>query len=777
MKRIFPVFLTILLLVSVFAAAEPNHVHRSSYAYTPLDGSSHTVSEYCSDPDCGMELKRYDEEHRFSEGFCSKCGYACPHDSTHTESIPVEGENDYQWDGAYLTYTVLKITCCEQCGQELNREVKEEKILHETHTNPVHISYNNENDIIHTEKLACSLCGTEYTVSEVHEWTHISYFQEEETHTDVLRCNSCGAMKEIVQEHSYEQTGLRVVGDSGHIREVICTVCGMKRDMPLEEHQLSFLFWSGNEQGHWKYNKCDVCQRVVSNINAYEPHKMEGDEYKTCSVCGYSDNHWGHTLWESDIDGYIILDNKLHRAYGECDTCGGKIYQVSYHSFNPVTQVCDQCGYQRDDCLHDPVVTVNKEMASEWNHCYHYACKKCGKEWNGEMMKHTFRFNGYLTEKATLLTHTIEMECIFCGYKKITEQEHASEITITPEGHTVHCTECDYKKTEQHHLVGADKAECEFCGYVDHVHHWVLDHIGTHNTYCFDVFKCDHPGCPETKNGDGRWHDLDMADVTHIPIDLNDNVHKVVYTCPYCQNIIEDMQRESHTFGADHTCKICGYVHSPKFELKTDEKNIHHTWEECSCGAKQNEQTTAHRYVSEYTTVDETKHRFVYLCEICGRTLSDITENHDIEGGVCKLCGYGENTVNEELVPNAGDVTVPENGNVSVPDAGEAPALPAELQQLLKGGWFTLTVQGTEVSCTIALEKTEDSPEMTLVLLPEFESPEDILLSVTAESLRQMKACGVTQLKLELAEEILLAVDVDGLLDGAEVPEGMIIRP
>ena len=43
--------------------ADNNHIHREAAFYTPIDENTHEVSKYCTDPDCGMELSRYEEEH------------------------------------------------------------------------------------------------------------------------------------------------------------------------------------------------------------------------------------------------------------------------------------------------------------------------------------------------------------------------------------------------------------------------------------------------------------------------------------------------------------------------------------------------------------------------------------------------------------------------------------------------------------------------------------------------------------------------------------------
>lgn len=98
--------------------------------------------------------------------------------------------------------------------------------------------------------------------------------------------------------------------------------------------------------------------------------------------------------------------------------------------------------------------------------------------------------------------------------------------------------------------------------------------------------------------------------------------------------------------------------------------------------------------------------------------------------------------------------------------------IPEELQQLLKGEWFTLSVGGAEVHCEVALEKAEDSEEMSVILTPDRCSLEDAVLTVTADGLRQLDACGVTLLKMRYnGNEILLSDGLTALLKDIEEKE------
>ncbi len=761
--------LTALCLCTLAGAeTESNHIHREAAAYTPIDDRTHEVSKYCTDPDCGMELSRYEEEHSFADGTCSKCGHACPHSSTHTESIPVEGENDYKWDGAYLTYTVLKITCCEKCGTELSRNVGEERLLHETHTNPVHISYSNENKNSHTEKLACSLCGTVYSVSRSHQWVQAGCYETDskDTHTVIMHCSQCGAVEERTQNHSLREARRETVDNSFCVQVLQCSECGKEIRMEPVQHSFSLeryvsgtLF--GGERFHNRVLKCDLCS--FSYVEQNEPHQWK---YGVCTLCGEKkvpDHEHRNNDYENAV--FTSCSATEHFRCLLCSVCGQPSERPTPepHRFDPATGICRDCGYARDGHAHEVDLVYDENLSDDEHHVFTGVCSICGRTVieNGE---HTVSNKTYTNSDDNTCIET--GICTRCGHASVKRLHHSSDYSFIPreETHYYYCKNCKGRFCEAPHTyVEQDgKLRCAACGYereapAPHEHQLVFSYAfaDDQKRMCRWVYTCSECGLDycELKNheplGDAGY---DAAD---------DERHIATFFCRYCQKMVK--VSEKHIFENDK-CVYCGmYVHIHSFEEYSSAVDPHLYYYQCRCGKIDREEIRPCELQSRYRVLSETQHEFRYECVICGAVKGKSTVNHIFVNGICETCGYVQGTD----VPVENDALTGEGKDYS---NAAVTVLSGNSEFTLRGSlllpWHVLAIDRKAVECLPEVYLPEGAQRPVCVFRPE-NVPEDGFyeMLLTRQQMRDLVLSGIGSLRVEInGYEIVILTDVTDVL-------------
>lgn len=773
-NRLFPALLLMLALLvfCTLAAAESNHIHREAVVYTPIDAGTHEVTKYCADPDCGEVLDMHEEEHSFSAGACSKCGYACPHSSKHTESIPVEGENDYKWDGAYLTYTALKITCCETCGQELSREVREERMLHQKHTSPVHISYINENKISHTENLVCSLCGTEYSVTESHKWEQIGCYatDSEETHTVVMHCAQCGALEEKSEKHNTREARWESGKNQTCIQVLQCTACRKEIRTEPVEHLYKTAQWVTGGVTEAEYHKrvlqCSRCSYAIVQKN--EPHRMERG---VCTVCGYTAKP-DHKHDSVNSNEYTAISSTEHYVIEKCRICGlllGGAIITRPHRYDAATGVCMECGYARDGHPHEVELTYNETLSNDERHVLSGVCRVCGMTVM-ETGEHTVK-----TAKYEYLDDEFDLEtgiCTRCGHTSVKKTRHkwlSENLQYDGETHWQYCRMCKTKMREAKHAYAEmnGKLYCEACEYrrektAPHEHQLVYSHAipsRSQRDRCLWVYTCSECGLDFSRPADHQKG----GNVEYIQYD--EKIHKAKFCCVKCNSIT--MIEEPHTPEND-VCVDCGmHVHVHSFEERRSAVDPHLYYWECRCGKIDREETTPCELQPRYHVLSETQHEFRYECVICGDAKGRSTADHVFVNGMCEACGYAQGTpvpVENDALPIAGAPAPDAEVSVQTDNGG----ITLRASMLLP--WHVLAIDGKAVECVPDISKPEDDAPAVCVLRPE-NVPEDGIyeMLLTLQQTRDTVASGIGSLRVEInGYEILVLKDTADLLSRME---------
>jgi uncharacterized cupredoxin-like copper-binding protein len=200
-----------------------------------VDGTTCSVTgegilyQYCED--CGANLKREslgtiteERSHYFVNGVCEYCGYSneCKH--TDTYSYTYADLADSYSDINDISHTVhgdiVTCTCCNVCGAELQRTVKENGTLTENH------NYRGE---------ACLECGHVNSCKHAHKAVSVSFIPKETTWTCVDSNTHKGSG--MGYEYSYcadceegfgwsDKKQVEEVRDHQFDKDGKCTACG-----------------------------------------------------------------------------------------------------------------------------------------------------------------------------------------------------------------------------------------------------------------------------------------------------------------------------------------------------------------------------------------------------------------------------------------------------------------------------------------------------------------------------------------------------------------------
>ena len=283
-KRFFTIILMCLMVCTIFPTAAfaatatcPYCDVTCSYTvdYEYWTKNVHSIRHWCSN--CGLDMCEgvNAENHTFSNGVCSKCGYdngtgipepdpepeVCYHRSTYRN-----------WSGCdWSEY-------CSDCGEYLDSGTSH---------------------------------GSTYT-----EWNGCDWYDY---------CRDCDELIDSGTSHgSYSYGAWEYYSTSRHRRLYSCDDCG-EGSYSYENHSAAAEYSPSGSTEHKVGSYCSVCDSYIGSA-AYESHNFTSGSWKfhdevshrctvSCADCGYST-----TEYESHAD----RDND-----GECDSCG---YGISYFS-------------------------------------------------------------------------------------------------------------------------------------------------------------------------------------------------------------------------------------------------------------------------------------------------------------------------------------------------------------------------------------------------------------------------------------------------------------
>ena len=297
--------------------------------HTGTEEWTQTATEHEKKYDCCGKVTLEKESHKWKDGVCEVCGYACVHSG---------GEAN-----------CTKGAVCENCGKE------------------------------YTEKNLANHSGNEV-------WE-----QTAETHQKKYDC--CGAYSTNVEAHNWEDGHCSVCGyDCIHkggsatcTQKAVCDICHIEYGEINADNHTGTEEWTQTATEHEK--KYDCCGKVTLEK---ESHKWKDG---VCEVCGYAcvhsggeanctkgavcencgkeyteknlANHSGNEVWEQTAE--------THQKKYDC--CGADITNVEAHIWKDgVCKVCNyQCGHTGGNatCVKKALCTICGEEYGTYNMSIH----------------------------------------------------------------------------------------------------------------------------------------------------------------------------------------------------------------------------------------------------------------------------------------------------------------------------------------------------------------------------------------------------------------------
>ncbi|MBE6592893.1 MAG: hypothetical protein E7642_02760 [Ruminococcaceae bacterium] len=222
-----------------------NHTGTAEWTHTEI---THTKAYEC----CGTPVVAT-EDHKWSNGVCTECGYGCSH------------------TGGTATCTSKAI--CTNCGHSYGEKNAN------NHTSTVEWK---QTATTHTKAYEC--CGTPVVATEDHKWSNGV-------------CTECG--------YSCSHTG----GTATCTAKAVCVECGVEYGELNPNNHLCAETWSNTETTHTK-----TCRDCKTTLVATENHEWNDNE---CSECGYKNiDGWKHIFTVDDLksismDGKYFLETDL----------------------------------------------------------------------------------------------------------------------------------------------------------------------------------------------------------------------------------------------------------------------------------------------------------------------------------------------------------------------------------------------------------------------------------------------------------------------------------
>ena len=270
------------------------------------------IITYCED--CGEEVKRVTQkvkgeeyEHDYEEGECIDCGHknTCKHKNTYMDEewddeevtcTEIKGDNRYH----KMTGIGEKVTYCDDCGEELNREeikIKGKKYEHEYNDKHICTVCNHKN--------SCKHVHTDYDYFWDRDVDNVKFAKKDNTYHRVTGtgylgtwCDDCGEI------FKYKKIKIDDKFIHNYNSKHVCTDCGQtntcKHPSEVSEYyyddEVCKIVDTGDGSKHkvtgniTKITYCKVCkeERKKENLGkttVTEPHEYNRDD--VCIYCGY----------------------------------------------------------------------------------------------------------------------------------------------------------------------------------------------------------------------------------------------------------------------------------------------------------------------------------------------------------------------------------------------------------------------------------------------------------------------------------------------------------
>ena len=621
----------------VFDAAEKYTCNDCEYEYYKIIGANSEEDEkheWFARPDAGLTS-------------CSLCGAKKPCD-THTEGSVVSTTSSTKTytasaAGHAASYTRTTVYKCSACNWEFTKTetVNEDEAKHSFSGNTCTVCKYTCSAHSYADGV-CSVCGhTCAHEGAAHNGRGTSKLVDAVDHLDgthtrtfeVWHNYECPTCKYVFEKYIEmgEETEEHNFGHDGSKEK--CVTCGAKKacathsDGEILSKTDGDVSYAATAEGH-------VASFVRTTV------------YK-CSVCG----------WKFTKEETVTSDQAKHTfANSKCETCG---YTCTDHNY--VNKVCSICGA---GCDH---VNSTKHANIEWlnrqhtclDETYHhvvfdaaekYTCNDCGYEYHkiiGANSEEDEKHEWFARPDAGLTG------CSLCGAKKpcdthtegsvVSTTNSIKTYTSSAAGHvasytrtTVYkCSTCDWEFTKTE-TVNEDEAKHSFSGNTCTVCNYTCSaHSYADGVCAVCGHTCAHEGAKYNGTGTSKLKSfVDHHDGTHTrTFEVWHN-----YECPTCKYVYEKYiemgtETETHEYGQDGTCHVCGA--KPACATHTKSSIIKETDGEKTYPVMGIDYTH-HTAAFERTTL--------YNCGVCGwqfsekQTIIEAPEKHTYVDGVCTVC-------------------------------------------------------------------------------------------------------------------------------------------
>ena len=271
--------------------------------HTGTEEWTQTVTEHEKKYDCCGKVTLEKESHKWKDGVCEVCNYACVHSGgeanctkgavcencgkEYTEKNLANHSGNEVWKQTAETHQ-KKYDCC---GADITNE--EDHIWVDGHCSVC--GY----DCIHTggnatctQKAVCDICHIEY--GEINADNHTGTEEWTQTATEhEKKYDCCGKVTVEKGNHNWKDGTCEVCGyvcvhsggEANCIKGAVCENCGKEYTEKNQANHSGNVVWVQTAETHQK--KCDCCDKEVS---VSEAHDWENG---VCKVCNYQCGHTG----------------------------------------------------------------------------------------------------------------------------------------------------------------------------------------------------------------------------------------------------------------------------------------------------------------------------------------------------------------------------------------------------------------------------------------------------------------------------------------------------
>ena len=473
-----------------------------------------------------------------------------------------------------------------------------------------------------TKESTCSVCQQTFPAQTSHRFS-ATWTKDDTSHWKVCENDGC-----TVTTTKTKHSGT----DDGDCTTPVMCECGEVVTAAEAEHIY----------GEWKSNGNGTHTRkcITAGCTKVETANCAGGE-ATCkkrAVCTECNAEYG-TLNPSNHNGNEVWEQTAETHQKKYDCCGA--YSTNEEAHNWEDGHCSVCGY---DCIHTGGNATCTQKA---------VCDICHIEY-GEINADNHTGTEELTQTAT--EHEKKYDC--CGKVTVEKGNHnwkdgTCEVcgyVCVHSGGEANCTKgavcenCGKEYTEKNQANHSGKVvweqtaethqkKCDCCGANitnEEAHNWEDGHCSVCG------YDCIHTG------GNATCTQKAVCDICHIEYgEINaDNhtgteeltqtatEHEKKYDC--CGKVT--VEKGNHNW-KDGTCEVCGYVcvHSGG-EANCTKGAV------CeNCGKEYTEKNQANH--SGNVVWVQTAETHQKKCDCCDKEVS-VSEAHDWENGVCKVCNY-----------------------------------------------------------------------------------------------------------------------------------------